>query len=59
MGLPMYFVQSGGHGKEAAKLLLQSMEKRNHAVVIAGQEILEREAKMSERMQKEAVKLPL
>ncbi len=45
--------------KEAATLLLQSMEKRNHAVVIAGQEILEREAKMSERMQKEAVKLPL
>jgi Zn-dependent M16 (insulinase) family peptidase len=45
--------------KVAAAELLRSMDQKTSAVVIAGQEILEREAAMSERMRVEAIKLPL
>lgn len=45
--------------KAAAEALLLSLDHRSHAVVIAGQELLEREAAQSERMRVEAFKLPL
>ena len=45
--------------KVAAADLLRSMDRKTSSVVIAGQEILEREAAMNDRMRIEAVKLPL
>jgi hypothetical protein len=45
--------------REAARQLLDSLDRRSSAAVIAGNQILEREAAMSERMRVEAIKLPL
>ncbi|MFA7017699.1 MAG: insulinase family protein [Sphaerochaetaceae bacterium] len=45
--------------QQAAQDLLLSMETYTSAVVIAGQEILEREALQSERLRQETIKLPV
>ena len=45
--------------RSAAKALLDSMDAYASSVVIAGQELLEREASASERMRLESVRLPM
>ncbi len=45
--------------RKAAKDLLDSLETHSSAVVIAGQELLEKEASVSQRLRIKSVKLPL
>ncbi len=45
--------------QQAARTLLISMDTHFSAVVVAGQEILEKEAAHSSRLRKESIKLPL
>ena len=45
--------------RRAAQNLLDSLDAHSSAVVIAGQELLEKEAAVSQRLRIESVKLPL